>query len=175
LTKDVKQRVQERVQEEIDSRMKWEMNRFLYSLFLKFGSMIGRVGGRLLSSNQDIGYRSMVIHNELSFGRSVIPGLTPYQVRGRLRNSVSCWIPAFAGMTPFDAIYAAGYGLNVPLPKTFGLLSGVRSGRMGRQTSAPEMPSLAAIIWRRSFIFLRGLQPRAPNLGRPSRQRRDRP
>ncbi len=28
-----------------------------------------------------------------------LPGLTPYQVRGRLRNPVFSWVPAFAGMT----------------------------------------------------------------------------
>ena len=39
----------------------------------------------------------------------VIPGLTPYRVRGRLRNPASFWIPAFAGMTgvvvTHDAVY----------------------------------------------------------------------
>jgi len=37
----------------------------------------------------------------------VIPALTPYQVRGRLRNPVFPWIPASAGMTAFGAIYVA--------------------------------------------------------------------
>jgi hypothetical protein len=42
---------------------------------------------------------SLTIHNDINFLLFVIPGLTPHQVRGRPRNPVSFWIPAFAGMT----------------------------------------------------------------------------
>ena len=34
------------------------------------------------------------IHNDISFVLFVVPGLTPYPVRGRLRNPASFWIPA---------------------------------------------------------------------------------
>jgi hypothetical protein len=34
------------------------------------------------------------IHNDISLVLFVIPGLTPYPVRGRLRNLPSFWIPA---------------------------------------------------------------------------------
>jgi hypothetical protein len=42
-----------------------------------------------------------VIHDDKSLVEFVIPGLT--------RNPVFSWIPAFAGMTPFAAIYVAVY------------------------------------------------------------------
>jgi hypothetical protein len=41
------------------------------------------------------------IHNDTSFIRFLIPGLT--------RNPVFFWIPAFAGMTPFAVIDVAVY------------------------------------------------------------------
>jgi hypothetical protein len=49
------------------------------------------------------------IHNDINLIAFVIPGLTPYPVRGRLRNPVFSWIPAFAGMTAFAGIKVAVY------------------------------------------------------------------
>jgi hypothetical protein len=49
------------------------------------------------------------IHEDISFMRFVIPGLTkpaPYLIRG---NPVFFWIPAFAVMTPFAAINVVVY------------------------------------------------------------------
>jgi len=43
----------------------------------------------------------------------VIPGLIPYPVRGRLRNPVLFWIPAFAGMTRSVVIHGVAYRLNL--------------------------------------------------------------
>jgi len=59
-----------------------------------------------------------IIHDDINLIMFVIPGLTPYQVRGRLRNPVFSWIPAprllpagtsFAGMTAFAGIKVAGH------------------------------------------------------------------
>jgi hypothetical protein len=47
------------------------------------------------------------IHDDISFTRFVIPGLT--------RNPVFFWIPAFSGMTTFAEIYDAVYNSEAPL------------------------------------------------------------
>ena len=54
-------------------------------------------------------------HDDTNLMQFVIPGLTPYRVRGRLRNPVSFWIPAFAGMTGVVVTHDAVYRIIRPL------------------------------------------------------------
>ncbi len=60
------------------------------------------------------------MHDDISLMQFVIPGLTPYQVRGRLRNPASFWILAFAGMTRVpvmnDLLYGSAHSL-ISLPQ----------------------------------------------------------
>jgi hypothetical protein len=68
------------------------------------------------------------IHNDINLIAFVIPGLPPHPVRGRLRNPVFSWIPAFAGMTTFAGINVAVYsskkikeGRNLNFRKSYGI------------------------------------------------------
>ncbi|VUZ86469.1 hypothetical protein MELA_02872 [Candidatus Methylomirabilis lanthanidiphila] len=52
-----------------------------------------------------------LIPGAIGIAQFIIPGVTPDRVRGRLRNPVPFWIPAFAGMTSIAEMYDGLYSV----------------------------------------------------------------